>query len=478
LIKKFSSFLNLDQELCTDLYINYIDSQYNQFIISKDLIDKVNTDELFTAHFEKFLQFYKFERHAMLKNIMYIVNVTADSSDSADYNSKAFASLHCDLIRELFNDNDLKIVYKSCLKDYEQLSDIIKNANKRVYDSNITESVKIEFFNQTVLELELVLEILTVLVNTIETDVEMFIELCTAFTESSIYKYLSHLKNQDSIQNSINQIGFLHTVIIVKASLLDKLVHVSLDNQLNDESREQISVLSNQIPDKDKCKLASSDTKALINNLIVSFGSNYVASPIILAWTTLLYNLSIDESLSKVITSDLRPLINKYFVLVKKESPFEFLLNSFVLHLFKNEDILWHIKQIVYHLLTSVLHSFDESSAIGDQLKIVFELCFFCLNKNEVLCEVFWRTCNLEDRDNLTILMSHAIETFPISFRTTLTFMSLLARTSPKLCKDIIEYLTHMGQYCENYNDISQDEYVGNGEFIRLTRRRRLFGIK
>ena len=99
------------------------------------------------------------------------------------------------------------------------------------------------------------------------------------------------------------------------------------------------------------------------------------------------------------------------------------------------------------------------------------------MTKNNAICEKFWTSCKSQDRENITILMSHAIETFPINFSMTLKFFSLMSKTSPDLCKQSVEYLTQMYQFCEYFEDIESDEFVLNGESIKLVKNRVLFGI-
>lgn len=140
------------------------------------------------------------------------------------------------------------------------------------------------------------------------------------------------------------------------------------------------------------------------------------------------------------------------------------------------KEVVWHTKQIVYELLNSVLHSFDENS-LGDCLKLLYELTFFCMHNSEVVCERFWSLCQQPDRDNLTILLSYAMETFPISFVLTLTFFSLVCKTSPVMCKQTFEYLSRMDQFCEYFECLNMDEYVVNGEAVRLIKNRRIFGM-
>lgn len=135
------------------------------------------------------------------------------------------------------------------------------------------------------------------------------------------------------------------------------------------------------------------------------------------------------------------------------------------------------MKQIVFDLLNSVLHSFDENSLGADSLKLLYELTFFCMHNCELVCERFWSMCQQADRANATILLSYAMETFPVSFVLTLTFFSLVAKTGgPVMCKQAFEYLTRLDQFCEYFECLGSDEYVVSGEAVRLIRNRRVFG--
>ena len=96
------------------------------------------------------------------------------------------------------------------------------------------------------------------------------------------------------------------------------------------------------------------------------------------------------------------------------------------------------VKDTVYEFLSSVLRLFDDNSLGGAKsLNLIYELCFFCLDQNEKLCERFWAECKCEDRNNITILLSNLLELFPISIEKTLRFLSLLAKTSVYLCEDV-----------------------------------------
>ncbi len=159
----------------------------------------------------------------------------------------------------------------------------------------------------------------------------------------------------------------------------------------------------------------------------------------------------------------------------------------FALNLFddeSNECLLWHLKQILYSFLNMVLNTFDAERMSSENLKYLFELTFFCMNKNEFVCENFWKSCIQPNANatggDLTVLMSHAIEKFPISFGLCLTFFSLISKTSVELCKQTIDFLTHqMDQYCEYLDTISADEFqlssTNNDDSIRLVKNRKLF---
>ncbi len=137
------------------------------------------------------------------------------------------------------------------------------------------------------------------------------------------------------------------------------------------------------------------------------------------------------------------------------------------------QEILWCISQTVYDLVNSVLSLFDEHS-LGDTLRILFDIAFFCMQQNRRVTEHFWTACKQPDRENLTILMSHALDTFPINLTFTFTFFSLIARSSPDLCKQVVDYLTHMDQYCEYLEDIDTNDYSTSSDSIKLIRPRKI----
>ncbi len=127
----------------------------------------------------------------------------------------------------------------------------------------------------------------------------------------SIIKHLSSLNSAQystQLNTFIEQISYLQVFIIVKSTRFDKIVSFNSSNGDNNLENSSVS-LANQIDDityEEKCAYLNQENKILINDLINSFGSTYKASPIILAWTTVLYNLSIDSNLSK----------SKYFSIV------------------------------------------------------------------------------------------------------------------------------------------------------------------
>lgn len=243
---------------------------------------------------------------------------------------------------------------------------------------------------------------------------------------------------------------------------LDKITGLTLTSIAENES----------VSFDDKTKILQ--LKNDLNEFIQSYGSNQRASPLILTWSTLLYNLSLDPDMSKVFMSDLKSLTNRMFSLAIKENVFIYLLNLLVLEVFKNEDVVWYIKHVVYELLNALFRSFDENS-LGENFRSLYEITFYCMNKNEVICEHFWKLCNQPDRDNITILIYYAMETFPISFDLTLTFFSLIAKTNTELSKQIFEYLGRMDQYCEYLENLSPNDFVTSGEQVQLVNSRKIF---
>lgn len=282
------------------------------------------------------------------------------------------------------------------------------------------------------------------------------------FNISSIVKYLSNsaLLTIAQFAPLIDQIINLHSFVLIKLMQLDKITGLTLSNQTDGVSFE----------DKTKILQLKSD----LNEFIQSYGSNQKASPILLTWSTLLYNLSIDAEMSKIFTAEFRTLTNRMFSLSVKENVFGYLLDLLASEMFKNKDLTWFIKQVVYELLNGLFKSFDENS-LGDNFKALYEITFYCMHQNEAICEHMWKLCNQPDRDNITILINYALETFPISFDLSMTFFSLIAKTSRELCRQVFEYMSRMDQYCEYLENLNPDDYIQGGDQVQLTRTRRIF---
>ena len=74
---------------------------------------------------------------------------------------------------------------------------------------------------------------------------------------------------------------------------------------------------------------------------------------------------------------------------------------------------------------------------MGNNLNSLYELSFYCLNDNKYLCNKFWDQCNLEERDNITILLLNSIEFFPVCMEKTFTYFYLLSQSDEKLCEQV-----------------------------------------
>ncbi|RNA38288.1 hypothetical protein BpHYR1_041553 [Brachionus plicatilis] len=126
LVKKISSFLNLNEESCAKNYLLYLDSSFNQFHISNDLLEKLHVDELFSAHFLQFVNFYYRERYSFLNIIKMIVNSIAENSylKSSD---KGNEMSNMTILMDLFCKDDLETIYRSNLSDYGSACKEIKS---------------------------------------------------------------------------------------------------------------------------------------------------------------------------------------------------------------------------------------------------------------------------------------------------------------------------------------------------------------
>ncbi len=282
----------------------------------------------------------------------------------------------------------------------------------------------------------------------------------------------------------IEQVSFLQTLIVIKLTRLEAFLSASSTLESLDENKTKVFTQA------EKHELI--ENKTLINDLINACGSNRKGSAISLAWATLLYNLSVDSSLniSPQLNQTLKTAINRLFSLSIKENVFGMLLDMFTMNLFDEESselVLWHLKQILFSFLNMVLDTFDVERMASENLKYLFELTFFCMNKNELVCENFWKSCtsqsssgNGESGADLTVLMLYAVEKFPISFGLCLTFFSLISKTNPDLCQQTLEYLSRqMDQYCEYLDALNSDEFhiitTNTDDSIRLVKNRLLF---
>ncbi len=283
-----------------------------------------------------------------------------------------------------------------------------------------------------------------------------------------------------SNQYCIEQISYLQSLVVIKLLRLETFISTNLLSYDENKSKIFTQAEKNELIER----------KTLINDLINACGSNKKGSPICLAWATLLYNFSVDTTLniSPQVMQSLKTSINRLFNLSIKENVFGHLLDMFALNLFdeeSNELLLWHSKQILYSFLNMVLNTFDVERMASENLKYLFELTFFCMNKNEFVCENFWKSCtnqtmNADSSPDLTVLMLYAIEKFPISFGLCFTFFSLISKTNPEFCQETLDFLSRqMDQYCEYLDTINSDEFqiqtTNNEDSIRLVKNRFLF---
>ncbi len=199
--------------------------------------------------------------------------------------------MHKNVLRDVFSTNDLRPIYRATLKDFSYFCKEIKSlTTKKSPEFPNSEIFNQKNQNQLISELELCLELLLILTNLINIDQNMFTEIVKEFNKNAIIKHLATMPTNNKCTNQIEQISYLKALIVVKTLRIDKLM--SAESQANRLSQE------------DKTQFVNNETKNLMNDLILSFGSNQRASPVILAWTTLLYNLSIDQNISKSIISD------------------------------------------------------------------------------------------------------------------------------------------------------------------------------
>ena len=329
LIKKLADTLDLDSSLCTQLYKDYLASVYNKFQVADELFEKIAVDELTRIHFEQFVQFYYRERFSFIKILTLIASVVGgntiedlDAEENSSYTSKR-------VIKQVFATSDLELVYMSCLKDYTYLCQRIKvsdsGGSKYLTNPLKTETYSQNYLIQTVDELELTLELILILTSVNVSRSNQFYEVAGEFARTSILKWLATSKNMHQINLgvSLEQISYLQVLVCVKLTRLEKeVLDVSNDAKLSIE---------------EKTKFITTDTVSFISELIGSLGSSQAASPVMLAYSSLLYSFSIDANCSKVLSKETLTIMNRMFATAVKENALNNLLNIFTSKLFANQ---------------------------------------------------------------------------------------------------------------------------------------------
>ena len=196
-------------------------------------------------------------------------------------------------------------------------------------------------------------------------------------------------------------------------------------------------------------------------------------------------------------------LINRLFQMSVKEDTLGYLQHMFAANVLGasrgvSACTRRSLQACVFDLLNSALHSFDLLEAVANSVQCMHDLCLFCMEdddnnntnntkRNEV-AGLFWRLCMRADRDNATVLLAHALDTFPLSMPLTFAFYAMVARASVHTCKQILHCLANMDQFTELLDAIPTDEYVllsssnhstnnTAGDIVRLIRSRKIFGI-
>jgi hypothetical protein len=325
LIKQLSETLDLDNSLCTQLYNDYITSAYNRFQVTDELFEKIAVDELARIHFEQFVQFYYRERLSFIKIILLIASVVGDNT-IADLETEENTSAST-AIKQVFAKADLELIYTSCLKDYTYLCQRIKvsgsGSNKQLTSPLLTEAYTQNYLLQAVDELELTLELLLILTSV--NGSRQFYEVAGEFQRQSILKWLATSKHmhQVNLGLAIEQISYLQVLICVKLTRLEKEV-------LDVGNGAKLSIA-------EKTKFITMDTVSFISELITSLGSSQAASPVMLAYSSLLYSFSIDSNCGKVLTKETLTIMNRMFASAVKENALNNLLNIFASKLFANQ---------------------------------------------------------------------------------------------------------------------------------------------
>lgn len=329
LVQKFAETLEISEALAELLYKEYLHSTYNQFHVGDELFEKIETDELVTVHFEKFVCFYFRERYAFLKTLILIVSAVGDNIEP-DYDNTNRDATAINIIRQVFTKEDLDSMYTSVVKDYVNLCKKVKASLNNQFCKNplITESFNQVSFIQTVDELEVILELMLILVSVTKLPMSSFYEVGGEFSKYSIVKWLSSSKVAGKLNSPriIEQIAYLQILITVKLTKVEREV---LGEGVADP-----------LDNDEKIKFINTDTKNLISEIIASFGSNFIASPVMLACSSLLYHFSIDPNLGKVIDKETKLVMNRMFASAVKENVLNNMLMMFASNIFNNKVII------------------------------------------------------------------------------------------------------------------------------------------
>ena len=326
LVQKFAETLEISEDLTESLYNEYLDSTFNQFHVGDELFEKIDTNELVTVHFEKFVCFYYRERYAFIKILILIASTTGENVE-VDYDNSSKETTVMNLVRRVFSKEDSETMHKSVLSDYVNLCKQVKVSSNTQFSKNplVTESFNQAHFVQAVEELELILELMLILVSVNKITINSFFEVGGEFAKYSIVKWLSSPKIASKLNSTriIEQIAYLQILITVKLTKVEReVLGEGISDPLNND---------------EKIKFISTNSKDLISDIISSFGSNFIASPVMLACSSLLYHFSIDPNLGKVINKETKLIMNRMFASAVRENVLNNMLMMFASNIFSNK---------------------------------------------------------------------------------------------------------------------------------------------
>jgi len=218
-------------------------------------------------------------------------------------------------------------MHKSVLGDYVNLCKQVKVSSNTQFSKNllITESFNQARFVQAVEELELILELMLILVSVNKITINSFFEVGGELAKYSIVKWLSSPKIASKLNSTriIEQIAYLQILITVKLTKVEReVLGEGISDPLNND---------------EKIKFISTNSKDLISDIISSFGSNFIASPVMLACSSLLYHFSIDPNLGKVINKETKLIMNRMFASAVRENVLNNMLMMFASNIFSNK---------------------------------------------------------------------------------------------------------------------------------------------